>query len=94
MPPERAVRIVHLVPTPKDRECKFGEFTSVNSILHSSNGATAYISRYIEPAYFAVGTSIGRSSAYPQRFAPRAHFAVAAAIQGPLGVIAYWATSR
>jgi hypothetical protein len=30
-----------------------GAFQSVNSILHQPNGTTAYVSRYIEPAYFA-----------------------------------------
>jgi S1-C subfamily serine protease len=70
---------------------KFGEFTSVNSILHSSNGATAYISRYIEPAYFAVGDVDREIKRLSQRFGTAPHILQSPQRSGsPLGVIAYW----
>ena len=70
---------------------KFGEFTSVNSILHSSNGATAYISRYIEPAYFAVGDVDREIKRLSQRFGTAPYILQSPQrSRGPLGVIAYW----
>jgi S1-C subfamily serine protease len=70
---------------------KFGEFTSITSILHSGDNATAYVSRYIAPAYFPAGDierEIGRLS---QRFGARPHLLQSPRRAGsPWGVIAYW----
>jgi hypothetical protein len=91
MPPERAVRIFHLVPAPKDRERQFGEFKSVNSILHSLDSATVSISRYIETAYFAPGDIEREIKRLSQRFGAAPHILQSPRRSGsPRGVIAYW----
>jgi S1-C subfamily serine protease len=70
---------------------KFGEFTSVNSILHAPDGATAYVSRYIEPAYFAPGDVEREVKRLSQRFGVLPHILQSPRRSGsPLGVIAYW----
>ena len=70
---------------------RFGEFTSVNSILHSANGATAYVSRYIEPAYFAPGDIDREIKRLTQRFGTKPHILTSPQWSGgKRGVIAYW----
>ena len=70
---------------------KFGEFTSVNSILHAPDGATAYVSRYIEPAYFAPGDVEREVKRLSQRFGVLPHILQSPRRSGsPFGVIAYW----
>jgi hypothetical protein len=70
---------------------KVGEFKSVNSILHSLDSATAYISRYIEPAYFAPGDIEREIKRLSQRFGAAPHILQSPQRSGsPRGVIAYW----
>jgi S1-C subfamily serine protease len=70
---------------------KVGEFKSVNSILHSLDSATAYISRYIEPAYFAPGDIEREIKRLSQRFGAAPHILQSPHRSGsPRGVIAYW----
>lgn len=75
----------------KAEKGKFGDFTSVNSILHSQSGATVYISRYIEPAFFRPGdidSEIGRLS---ERFGSTPHVLKSPRRAGePAGIVAYW----
>lgn len=70
---------------------KFGEFSSVNSILHAPNGETAYISRFIEPAYFAKGDIAREFDRLSQRFEISPHVLRSPQRSGnPSGIIAYW----
>jgi hypothetical protein len=70
---------------------KFGEFTSVNSILHSPDNTTAYVSRYIEPAYLALGDVEREVRRLSQRFGVAPHILQSPRRSGsPSGVIAYW----
>jgi Trypsin-like peptidase domain len=70
---------------------KFGQFSSVNSILHSFDGTAVYVSRFIEPAFFGSGDIDREIERLSQRFElkPRT-------IRPPLwwkgsqGIIAYW----
>jgi len=58
----------------RTEQSKFGDVTSTNSILHSEIGATAYVSQYIDPAFFGLGTSSGRLSAFRNASAPARTF--------------------
>lgn len=70
---------------------RYGQFTSVNSILHSADGATTYVSRYIEPAYFAPGDVEREISRLSQRFGSSPHILRSPQLSGNRrGVIAYW----
>jgi S1-C subfamily serine protease len=70
---------------------KFGEISTVTSILHSSAGVTEYISRYIEPAVFAQGDIEREIKRLSQLFDSKPHV-----LQSPQSasnmhaVIAYW----
>jgi Trypsin-like peptidase domain len=67
---------------------KFGKVTSVNSILHSLDNTSVYISRYIEPAYFAPGDIEREIERLSQRFGAAPHILKQSGSQW--GVIAYW----
>jgi tetratricopeptide (TPR) repeat protein len=70
---------------------KFGKFTSVNSILHSPDGVTAYVSRYIEPAFFGSGEVQREIERLSQLFGSRPRILESPRQPGePKGVIAYW----
>jgi S1-C subfamily serine protease len=70
---------------------KFGSYQSFTSILHSTDNAAAYVSRYIVPAYFSDGDIDREIERLSQRFGARPHL-----LQSPRkaglawGVIAYW----
>lgn len=70
---------------------KFGKFTSVNSILHSPDGTTAYISQHIDPAYFVPGDVEREIKRLSQLFGSRSHILRSPRRPGEAeGVIAYW----
>ena len=70
---------------------KFGEMSTITSILHSSAGTVEYISRYVEPAVFGsgdVGHEIKRLS---QRFGSNPHILKSPrSLANIQAVIAYW----
>lgn len=70
---------------------KFGQFSSVTSILHSTAGATAYVSRYIEPAFFGPGDVKQEIERLSRRFGldPRI-LRPSAQLKNQSAVIAYW----
>ena len=70
---------------------KFGQFSSVTSILHSTAGATAYVSRYIEPAFFGPGDVKQEIERLSRRFGldPRI-LRPPAQLKNQSAVIAYW----
>ena len=75
----------------KTQQGKFGNFVSINSILHSPDRATVYVSQYIEPAFFGPGDVEREIERLSQRFgsAPQIlELPKRASI--PRGVIAYW----
>ncbi len=70
---------------------KFGVFASVNSILHSQNRATAYISRYIEPAFFEAGDIQREIERLSQLFGSEPHVLRSPRqLGGPEAIIAHW----
>jgi hypothetical protein len=65
---------------------KFGEFTSFTSILHSDDNATAYVSRYIVPAYFSAGDiRAGNRAAFATLWRQSSSAAVAPKGRKPVG---------
>jgi hypothetical protein len=70
---------------------KFGAFQSFNSILHSNDNATAYVSRHIVPAYFSAGDIERELERLSHRFGAQPHLLQSPRKAGrPWGVIAYW----
>jgi hypothetical protein len=70
---------------------KFGVFASVNSILHSQNRATAYVSRYIEPAFFEAGDIQREIERLSQLFGSEPHVLRSPRrLGGPEAIIAHW----
>ncbi len=70
---------------------KFGDFTSINSLLHSPGGATAYVSRYIDPAFFGFGDVEQEIERLSQRFGSAPHILELPKRSAiPRGTIAYW----
>ena len=67
----------------RTEKSKFGEFTSVNSILHSRLVRRHMYRDTSIRRTSGLGTSSGRSSAYHNASAPAAHFAIAAAAGEP-----------
>lgn len=70
---------------------KFGDFTSVNSILHSQSGSAAYVSQYVEPAFFGAGDIEREIERLSAGFGSAPHVVKSPRRPGePQGVIAYW----
>jgi S1-C subfamily serine protease len=76
----------------RTEQSKFGDVKSTNSILHSEIGATAYVSQYIDPAFFGPGDLKREIERLSQRFGSSPHI-----LRSPRrpnepeeGVIAYW----
>jgi len=57
----------------RTEQSKFGDVTSTNSILHSEIGATAYVSQYIDPAFFGPGDIKREIERLSQRFGSSPH---------------------
>lgn len=70
---------------------KFGEISTVTSILHSSAGTAEYISRYVEPAVFGSGDIEHEIKRLSQRFGSDPHILKSPrSLADVQAVIAYW----
>ena len=76
----------------RTEQSKFGDVTSTNSILHSAIGATAYVSQYIDPAFFSSGDIKREIERLSQRFgsSPQILRSPRRPNEPEEGVIAYW----
>ena len=70
---------------------KFGAFSSVTSILHSQDNTAVYISRHVEPAYFAPGDVEREIRRLSQLYGAQPHILQTPQwLKGQQGLIAYW----
>ena len=70
---------------------KFGDVKSTNSILHSQDDTTVYVSRYIDPAFFGPGDVKREIERLSRLFGSAPHILKSPKRPSiPRGVIAYW----